>query len=185
LAPHTVLFSLPAKLSVLHEGCAAGIGATLANVSQRVAQSATALVRAQSRTAQLAHSSQSHFRGRARNSVSLYRSLSKDSRCTSARSRHRRGIRPALRSVIVSPRARVTGCSQERRRASRAKAASERTRPGCDQVTINCAATIGPAPGSSSSRGASARTWVRISRPGTRGRGRSDAGRRAPGAGFS
>ena len=83
--PQTVLFSLPAKLSVLHEGCAAGIRATLANVSQRLAQSATALVRAQSRTAQPAHSSQSHFRGRARNSVSLYRSLSKDSCRTSAK----------------------------------------------------------------------------------------------------
>ena len=42
--------------------------------------------------------------------------------------------------------------------ASRAKAASERTRPWCDQVTISCAATIGPTPGSSSSSGTSART---------------------------
>ena len=48
--------------------------------------------------------------------------------------------------------------------ASRAKAASERTRPWCDQVTISWAATIGPTPGSSSSLGASARTWARISR---------------------
>ena len=48
--------------------------------------------------------------------------------------------------------------------ASRAKAASERTRPGCDQVTISCAATIGPSPASSSSWGASARTCARISR---------------------
>ena len=47
--------------------------------------------------------------------------------------------------------------------ASRAKAASERTRPRCDQATISCAATIGPTPGSSSSCGASARTWPRIS----------------------
>ena len=48
--------------------------------------------------------------------------------------------------------------------ASRAKAASERTRSWCDQVTISCAATIGPTPGSSSSSGTSARTWARISR---------------------
>ena len=47
--------------------------------------------------------------------------------------------------------------------ASRAKAASERTRPLCDQLTISWAATIGPTPGSSSSLGASARTWARIS----------------------
>ena len=33
----------------------------------------------------------------------------------------------------------------------------------CDQVTISCAATIGPTPGSSSSWGTSARTWPRIS----------------------
>ena len=48
--------------------------------------------------------------------------------------------------------------------ARRAKAASERTRPWCDQVTISWAATIGPTPGSSSSCGASARTCPRISR---------------------
>ena len=47
--------------------------------------------------------------------------------------------------------------------ARRAKAASERTRPWCDQATISCAATIGPTPGSSSSVGASARTWAWIS----------------------
>ncbi len=44
------------------------------------------------------------------------------------------------------------------------EAASERTRSRCDQVTISCAATIGPTPGSSSSSGTSARTWPRISR---------------------
>ena len=47
--------------------------------------------------------------------------------------------------------------------ASRAKAASERTRPLWDQLTISWAATIGPTPGSSSNPGASARTWARIS----------------------
>jgi hypothetical protein len=47
--------------------------------------------------------------------------------------------------------------------ARRAKAASERTRPGCDQATSSWAATIGPTPGSSSSPGASARTCARIS----------------------
>jgi hypothetical protein len=40
--------------------------------------------------------------------------------------------------------------------ARRAKAASERTRPRCDQATISWAATIGPTPGSSSNSGASA-----------------------------
>jgi hypothetical protein len=52
--------------------------------------------------------------------------------------------------------------------ASRAKAASERTRPRCDQATISCAATIGPTPGSSSSAGArssSADELERRSRP--------------------
>ena len=39
--------------------------------------------------------------------------------------------------------------------ASRANAASLRTRSWCDQVTISCAATIGPTPGSSSSSGTS------------------------------
>ena len=39
-----------------------------------------------------------------------------------------------------------------------AKAASERTRPGCDQATSRWAATVGPTPGSSSSAGASVRT---------------------------
>ncbi|MEJ7655399.1 MAG: hypothetical protein WKH64_19725 [Chloroflexia bacterium] len=43
------------------------------------------------------------------------------------------------------------------------QAASERSRPWCDQATISWAATIGPTPGSSSSRGASARTCPRIS----------------------
>ena len=37
--------------------------------------------------------------------------------------------------------------------ARRAKQASERSRPRCDQATISCAATIGPTPGSSSSCG--------------------------------
>ncbi len=48
--------------------------------------------------------------------------------------------------------------------ARRAKQASERSRPGCDQATISWAATIAPTPGSSSSVGARARTWARISR---------------------
>ena len=64
------------------------------------------------------------------------------------------------RCRIVWPLEAGTGATP----ASRAKAASERTRPWCDQATISCAATIGPTPGSSSSRGASARTWPRISR---------------------
>ncbi len=37
--------------------------------------------------------------------------------------------------------------------ASAANAASERIRPGCDQLTQSCAATIGPMPGSASSCG--------------------------------
>ena len=48
--------------------------------------------------------------------------------------------------------------------ARRAKAASERTRPRCDQAMITSAATIGPTPGSLSNCGASRRTWPRISR---------------------
>ena len=39
--------------------------------------------------------------------------------------------------------------------ARRAKAASERRRPGCDQATSSCAALIVPTPGSSGSQGAS------------------------------
>ena len=75
--------------------------------------------------------------------------------------------------------------------ASRAKAASEPTRPRCDQVTISWAATIGPMPGSSSSsgrarargRGSRVRARrLRRSRPGCGGRasaarGSSRAGR--------
>jgi hypothetical protein len=41
---------------------------------------------------------------------------------------------------------------------------SRRWRLWCDQVTISCAATIGPTPGSSSSAGTVARTRARISR---------------------
>ena len=41
-----------------------------------------------------------------------------------------------------------------------AKAASERTRPGCDQERTSCAAASGPTPGSSSSCGASSRASV-------------------------
>src|SRR3954447_24720167 len=48
--------------------------------------------------------------------------------------------------------------------ARRAKGASERTRARGDQLTISCAATIGPTPDSSRSCGTSARTWLMISR---------------------
>jgi hypothetical protein len=47
--------------------------------------------------------------------------------------------------------------------ARRAKAASEWTRPRCDQLTISCAATIGPTADSVNSSGTSARTWPVIS----------------------
>jgi hypothetical protein len=42
--------------------------------------------------------------------------------------------------------------------ARAAKAASERSRPACDQLTSTWAALIGPTPGSSSSHGATAAT---------------------------
>src|SRR6266568_853251 len=58
------------------------------------------------------------------------------------------------RCRIVWPLEAGTGATP----ASRSKADSERTRPGCDQATITSAARIGPTPGSSSSRGSSART---------------------------
>ena len=60
---------------------------------------------------------------------------------------------------VVLPLDAGTGATPARR----AKQASERSRPWCDQATISCAATIGPTPGSSSSAGARACTWLRIS----------------------
>ena len=47
--------------------------------------------------------------------------------------------------------------------ANAAKAASERTLPGCDQLTSTWAVLSGPIPGSSSSHGAAARTSLVIS----------------------
>jgi hypothetical protein len=73
--------------------------------------------------------------------------------------------------------------------ARRAKQASERSRPWCDQATISWAATAGPTPGSSSRAGASARTWPGSSRSSSsasmvadseRGRPRSCRSPRAP-----
>ena len=52
--------------------------------------------------------------------------------------------------------------------ASRAKAASEWTRPWCDQESTTCAAAWGPTPGWSSSCGASLRVSVSISRASSR-----------------
>ena len=57
------------------------------------------------------------------------------------------------RYLVVWPLEAGTGATPARR----AKAASERTRPRCDQATSSWAATIGPTPGSSSSCGASGR----------------------------
>jgi hypothetical protein len=51
--------------------------------------------------------------------------------------------------------------------ARAAKAASERNRPACDQLTSTCAALRGPTPGTSSSHGAAACTSVakQVTRP--------------------
>ena len=56
------------------------------------------------------------------------------------------------------------------RPASMAEAASERSRPGCDQLISSCAAVTGPTPGWASSAGASTctavRAGLRLSKPG-------------------
>ena len=63
--------------------------------------------------------------------------------------------------------------------ASRAKAASDRIRPGCDQESTSWAAACGPTPGWSSSCGASLRVSASIWRPSSRSSAVSCRTRRA------
>jgi hypothetical protein len=74
-----------------------------------------------------------------------------------------RGIEQAADKAPSRRGPRERGKPPHQARGPGRQQTSERMRPGCDQAMITWAATIGPMPGSSSSLGASARTWPRIS----------------------
>src|SRR5438552_13613579 len=79
------------------------------------------------------------------------------------------------RCRVVLPLEAGTGATPARR----AKAASDRSRPGCEQATISCAATIGPTPGSSSNAGAHVTEQLALELGGLEGRCFDPAGEAA------